>query len=111
MAFVVGGLVATLYLLAGLLLLVGAIQVSDLAPCSDPEAVRASGEDDCIEGSSGERILGLALAWGSVAAAFATVVLGVIFARRRERGVQLAFAAVATLALALGALLLLPVSF
>jgi hypothetical protein len=110
-AFAVGGIVATVYLLAGLLLLVGAIQVSDLALCSDPDAVRASGEDDCIEGSSGRRVLGLALAYAAVATAFATVALGVIFARRRERGLQLALAAVVTPLLALGALLLLPVSF
>jgi hypothetical protein len=110
-SFALGGITATIYLLAGLLLLVGAIQVSDLALCSDPEAVRASGEDDCIEGSSGERVAGLLLAYGAVGAAFATVALGVWFARRRERGRELALAAVATPLLALGALLLLPVSF
>jgi hypothetical protein len=111
LAFVAGGILAALYLLAGLLLLVGAIEVSDLAVCTDPEAVRASGEDDCIDGSSGERMLGLGLAYGSVVAAFATVLLAVIFARRRERGLQLALAAAVTPLLALGALALLPVSF
>ena len=111
MTFALGGIIATIYLLAGLLLLVGAIQVSDLALCSDPEAVRASGEDDCIEGSSGERAVGLLLAYAAVGAAFAAVALGVVFARRRMHGRWLAVAAIATPLIALGALLLLPVSF
>lgn len=84
MAYAVGGIVATIYLPIGLLLVVGAISVSDLALCSDPAGVAASGEDDCIDSSSLGRAVGLALAYESVLAAFATVALGVIFARRRE---------------------------
>ncbi len=111
MAFAAGGIVATIYLLLGLLLAVGAIQVSDLALCSDPAGVAASGEDDCIDSSSLGRVVGLVLAYGSVLAAFATVALGIWFARRRERGLQLAGTAIATLLLALGAILFLPVEF
>ena len=111
MAFAIGGILATVYLLLGLLFLVGAIQASDLALCSDHAGVVASGEDDCIDTSSIGRVVGLTLAYGSVAAAFATVALGVLFARRRERGLQLAGMAVVTLVLALGAILFLPISF
>ena len=111
MAFAVGGILATVYLLLGLLLGVGAIQASDLAVCSDPAAVAESGEDDCFDTSSAGRAAGLALAYASVLAAFATVVLAVIFARRRVRGLQLAGAAVATPLLALGAIFFLPISF
>jgi hypothetical protein len=110
-AYAVGGILATIYLLLGLLLLVGAIQTSDLALCSDHAGVLASGEDDCIDTSEAGRALGLALGYASVLGAFATVGLGVFFARRRERGAQLAVVAVATPVLALGAILFLPISF
>jgi hypothetical protein len=110
-ALAVGGMLATIYLLLGLLLAVGAIQVSDLALCSDHAGVIASGEDDCIDSSSAGRVAGLVLAYASVLAAFATVALGVRFARRREGGPLLAAAAVATPVLAVGAILFLPVSF
>jgi hypothetical protein len=109
--FAVGGIVATVYLVVALLLLVGATQVDGFALCSDPEAVNRSGEDDCIEGSSGERLIGLVLAYGAVATAFATVALGVWFASRHERGPLLALTAVATPLLTVGALALLPISF
>ena len=111
MAYAVGGVIATIYLLLGLLLGFAAIQATDLALCSDHAAVLASGEDDCIDSSSLGRAVGLALAYASVATAFAAVVLGLIFARRRERGAQLAAAAIATPILALAAILFLPVSF
>jgi hypothetical protein len=111
MAYAVGGILAALFGLVCALLLLAMISVSDLALCSDPEAVRASGESDCIEGSSGERIAGLALGWAAVLAAALTVALALVWARRRERGAQLAAAAIATPLLALGALLLVPVSF
>jgi hypothetical protein len=109
--YAVGGILATIYLLLGLLLLAGAISVGDLALCSDHAGVVASGESDCIDSSSAGRALGLALAYGSVLGAFTTVVLGVVFARRREQGRRLIAAAVATPVLALGAILLLPISF
>jgi len=111
MAFAAGGILATIYLLLGALLLIGAIQVSDLALCSDPDAVRASGEDDCIDTSSFGRAVGIALAYASVLGAVATIALALIFARRRERGAQLAVAAVLTPLLALGGFLLLPIEF
>ena len=111
MAFAVGGILATVYLLLGLLLLIGAITSSDLALCSDHAGVIASGEDDCIDTSEAGRAVGLALAWASVLAAFATVGLGVYFARRRERGAWLSIAAIAAPLLALGAVLFLPISF
>ena len=111
MAYAVGGILATIYLLLGLLLLVGAIQSSDLALCSDHAGVIASGEDDCIDASEAGRAAGLVLGYASVLAAFATVALGVYFARRRERGAQLAAAAIATPVLALGAVFFLPISF
>jgi hypothetical protein len=111
MAWAVGGILASVYLLLGLLLAVGAIQASDLALCSEPAAVIESGEDDCIDTSSAGRAAGIALAYASVLAAFATVFLAVRFARRREGGLQLACAAVATPVLALGAILFLPISF
>ena len=111
MSYAIGGIMATIYLLLGLLLVYSAIQVSDYALCSDPAGIAASGEDDCIDTSSAGRAIGLVLAYGSVIAAFATVGLGVFFARRRERAGQLAAAAIATPVLALGALLLLPISF
>ncbi len=111
MAFAIGGILAAVYLLLGLLLGVGAIQASDLALCGDPAGVAASGEDDCIDTSSAGRAVGLALAYGAVLAAFATVVLGVRFARRREGGRWLAASAVAAPVLALAAIFFLPVSF
>ena len=111
MSYAVGGITATIYLLLGLLLLFSAIQASDLALCSDPAGVIASGEDDCIDTSSAGRVAGLALGYASVVGAFATVGLGVYFARRRERGGQLATAAVATPLLALAAVLFLPINF
>jgi hypothetical protein len=111
MAFAIGGIVATLYLLLGLALLFSAITVSDLALCSDPAGVSASGEDDCIDTSSAGRAAGLVLAYASTFAAFTTVGLGVLFARRRERAKQLAAAALATPVLALGAIFFLPISF
>lgn len=110
MAYAVGGIAATIYLLIGLLLAFGAIQVSELALCSDPAGVAASGEDDCIDSSGAGRALGLVLAFASVLCAFATVALGLVFARRRERGGLLALAAVLTPLLVLGAALFLPVS-
>ncbi len=111
MAYAVGGILATVYLLLGALLLFSAIQVSDLALCDDPAGVIASGEDDCIDTSSAGRAVGVGLAFASVLASFATVGLRVIFARRRERGRQLATAAVATPVLALAAVFFLPISF
>ena len=111
MAFAVGAILATVYLLLGLLLGVGAVSVSDLALCSDHAGVVASGENDCVDTSSAGRALGLVLVYGSVLTAFVTVVLGVVFARSNARGRQLIAAAVATPVLALGAILLLPISF
>ena len=111
MTYAVGGITATIYLLLALILLYSAIQVSDLALCSDPAGVAASGEDDCIDTSSAGRVVGLALAYASVVGACATVGLGAYFARRRERGRQLAAAAVATPVLALAAVFFLPISF
>jgi hypothetical protein len=111
LAYAIGGILATVYLLLGLLLLLGAISTSDLALCSDHAGVVASGEDDCIDTSSAGRAAGLVLGYGSVLAAFATVVLGVRFARRREGGRWLAATAVAAPLLALAAVLFLPISF
>ena len=56
MTYAVGGITATIYLLLALILLYSAIQVSDLALCSDPAGVAASGEDDCIDTSSAGRV-------------------------------------------------------
>jgi hypothetical protein len=92
----------------GLALMLGAV---DLASCSDPEAIAASGEDDCIEGSEAARLFGLLLGFGAVLAAAATAAFAVIYARSARGGGRTAAAAVATPVLALGALLLLPVSF
>ena len=111
MAYAVGGILAVIYLLVGLLLAFGALQVSDLALCSDPAGVAASGEDDCIDGGDAGRAIGLTLAYGSVLCAFATVGLGLVFARRRERGRLLALTAVLTPVLVLASILFLPVSF
>ena len=111
MSYAVGGIIATLYVLLGALLLFSAIQVTELALCSDPAGIAASGEDDCIDTSSAGRAIGFVLAYCSVIAAFATVGLGVFFARRRERGGQLAAAAIVTPVLALAAVFFLPISF
>ena len=111
MAYAVGGITATLYFLLGLLLLFSALQVTDLALCSDPAGVVASGEDDCIDTSSAGRAIGYALAYAAVLASFATVGLAVFFARRRERAGQLVAAAIATPVLVLAAVLFLPISF
>jgi hypothetical protein len=111
MAYAVGGILAAIYLLLGLLLGVAAITTSDLALCSDHAGVLASGENDCIDSSSVGRAVGLVLGYGSVLAAFATAVLGVRFARRREGGRWLAAMAVAAPVLALAAVIFLPISF
>lgn len=108
---VLAALLALIFTVAFALLLLMALGAADLASCSDPDAVPASGEDDCIEGSSAERLIGLVLGFGSVAAAAATVGFAFVYARRGQGGRRALASAVATPILALAALLLLPVSF
>lgn len=105
------GLLALVLALACIGLLVALIDVSGLALCDDPEAVRASGSDDCIEGSSAGKAIGLALGGAATAVAAYGSFLAVGYTRRRQRGAALAACAVATPLLALGAVFLLPVSF
>ena len=106
-----GGTLAAIYLLIALLLGYASITVSDLPLCSDHAAVLASSDGDCIESSSVERVIGLVLAYASVLVAATTVFFAVRFGRHHDHGRQLAVCALATPLLALGALVLLPISF
>jgi hypothetical protein len=108
---VLAALVAVVFAVVFMLLLLFMLTATDLALCSDPEGIKASGEDDCIEGSAAEQALGLVLGFGSAAAAAATVVFGIVYARTARGGGRVVAAAVATPLLALGAMYLLPVSF
>ena len=108
---VLAALLALIFTIAFALLLLIMLSAIDLASCSDPDAVAASGEDDCIEGSADKRLIGLVIGFGSVAAAAATVSFAFIYARRGQGGGRTVASALATPILALAALLLLPVNF
>ena len=100
---------AVIYTLLGLLLLLVMRNVSELPLCEDREAVALA--DECIEASSTERALGLVAGWGATLGAALAIVLGIGYAGSRRRGGALVAAIVLTPALALLALLLLPLSF
>ena len=92
--------VAFALLVAAMLLVVG------LPVCSEP-----GNTGDCIEGTSTERLLGLVLGFAALASAGLGAWSGIRFIRSGAGAGRLAIAAIATPVLALGALVLLPVSF
>jgi hypothetical protein len=108
---VVAAIVAILFVLIAVALLFAMVEVSDLPRCEDRAAVLASDEDDCIEGSAAREAIGLVLGWAATVLAVLAAMLGLLYASGRRRGLALAECALATPLLALGALVLLPVSF
>lgn len=106
MVRVLAALLALIAVVVVALLALLVLEAVDLASCSDADV-----GEDCIEGSSAERIIGLVLGFGALAGALATLGLAVV-AARRGRGIGRVLAcALATAILALGALYFLPVSF
>jgi hypothetical protein len=104
-------LVALVLALAAIGLLVALVDAAGLPRCEDREAVAESDADECIEGSSAEKAIGLALGGAAAAVAAFGALLGIGYVRAGRGGARLAACAVATPVLALGALLLLPISF
>ena len=104
-------IVAIVFTVIAAALLIAMLEVSDLPRCDDPGAVQFADEDDCIEGSSARRAVGLTLGWASTVAAALAALFGFAYAAGRARGFAVAACALATPVLALAALMLLPISF
>ena len=98
---------AVILLLLGLLLLLWMIFITGVPLCSEP----LHGADECIDGSSGERVLGLLAGWASVVTAAVAVTFAIRVATGRRGLAVLATTAALTPVLALLGLAFLPISF
>ncbi len=93
----------------GLVMLFLMINVSGLSICE--ELGKGSLSDECIEASSGERVLGLVAGWLAVAVAALGVAMAVRYTARRTGGRRLTAVAVIAPILSLTAIWFLPISF
>ena len=100
---------AAILLLLALVMLTAMLGVTGLPLCEDRQALRTA--DECIDASSGERIIGLVAGWGAVLAGLAATWFAVRYARRGTGAPRFAIAAALTPVLALLAVAFLPVSF
>jgi hypothetical protein len=100
---------AVILVLLALILLLVMLNVSGLPLCSDKQALRTA--DECIDGSSGERVIGLIAGWASVVTGFLAFGFAVRLASSGRGIPRFTIAAAVTPVLALLAVAFLPVSF
>ncbi|HEX6117365.1 MAG TPA: hypothetical protein VFY99_09705 [Solirubrobacterales bacterium] len=100
---------AVILVLLGLVLLILMLNVTGLPLCADGHALRDA--DECIDATSGERVLGLVAGWLAVVCAVLAVACAVRFAIRGAGAGPLALTAALTPVLGLLAVAFLPVSF
>jgi hypothetical protein len=97
------GVVLALVLAFGAaVMIIAAGDINDTAPCDDPAAVLASGEDECFDGSDTKQSITVGLMYAGGVLAALSVLAGLALAITGRRGrlfAQIAIAAVAISAL------------
>jgi hypothetical protein len=93
----------------GLILLILMLNVTGLPLCDDRGALRMA--DECIEASSGERVIGLIAGWLATVCAVLGLGCAIRYASRGSGGTSLAVTGALAPVLALLAIAFLPVSF
>lgn len=100
---------AIILALLGLILVIMMLNVTGLPLCGDRGALRMA--DECIESSSGERVIGLIAGWLATVCAALGFAFAIRYGSRGSGGTSLAVSGALAPVLALLAIAFLPVSF